>query len=757
MQACTVTWGGRYCPLIPWSRGKTLGWVPGKRVDRREIAEGIIDAFGVDVLVADDAAVVELGFAISRTVQLDQFFKVHVRERPGIPMHYVYGALYRDEFRFPNDAPSLLLPRVHRRDRNRLLQAAMFGEVSRTDPYHLRGLSELGARERTLQPDELYELIVGEGTPLRLTSEYMRITVDRSIIYFVMDAASTADVIDYWNLRAVGHRVLPFPLQWAAQLTDRVGASIDLENKPIPGRLPWTTQGVIMKSRSISDAQFRVAVAGVVAPTANYVVQDWVPRLFPSQARHLDQNVPRDVVAGEVEKTLPFSGRISLEPPALSWAGDLRLGRRELAVSLRVSVLDGSEPARAIPAQMPELARVLDADVTKAVWSDTQGIAYISSAWSPGLTFSIPAGQEVLTAWFRHLGWQATTSGAGKLARQMLRLLPTVHDIGSVLCEPLLRVFAKATRSSTRTITFDELEQTLGRVHRGAADDVRHRHREHLIALGVLKPGLLTGCAHCDQKNWYAFDRLSESVECERCLQTFRLPVARPPDRGQWAFRLRGPFAVEGAGQGGYAVCAAYRALASRSVLEDVSWSTGMELTPPGGVRLEVDFALCARSPKPTGERRPLLAIGEAKTGGAFGERSRRMPVQDSKNDAPGSRFTEEDMRRARVLADLLPGVAFVFATLATELSPKERALLSSFVRRQRRRNLGPVLVLTGTDLLGRQRFTDAWGHGKGEQARLGRALGHFPSFRATCEATNELYLQVPVSDRWPDVDDTVQ
>ncbi len=79
---------------------------------------------------------------------------------------------------------------------------------------------------------------------------------ERSVAVFVMDHKNALDVIDFWNLRALGWHVLPIPLKLAGLADIQRYAGTFVERYRAAGK---TLQGlmdpVILKGRSISSAR----------------------------------------------------------------------------------------------------------------------------------------------------------------------------------------------------------------------------------------------------------------------------------------------------------------------------------------------------------------------------------------------------------------------------------------------------------------------------------------------------------------------
>lgn len=68
----------------------------------------------------------------------------------------------------------------------------------------------------------LETLAIEVVTPLRSGSAGLQVNArSRSEpVLFYLDATKVRDLVDYWNLRAIGWRILPVPKQWADDLVE---------------------------------------------------------------------------------------------------------------------------------------------------------------------------------------------------------------------------------------------------------------------------------------------------------------------------------------------------------------------------------------------------------------------------------------------------------------------------------------------------------------------------------------------------------
>lgn len=734
IEAATLTWGGRFCPLIPRFKRRRV-WDDGRSISPEEVMQGVIDAFEPDVLVTDNASeAAGLGYEAQRVLSIDALFKDDLAERPGLPMCFVYEELYEREFRFQQRHPRQLIAPVPAVGVPALLHAAMFGAIPSDEGRHRATLRALGAVEETVTAATMLHKLTATYPPLRMTVELLKYPTDSGLRVLVLDPTKTSDIIDYWNIRALGRRVLPLPIGWIDAMVPTL--------RDLIARAAMRAS--FLRSRSVDAQTFESAVTGVGAPPDSIVLHNGMPRLFPAWSREADRCDAWEPTAAHSSSSFPARERIELAPPALEWVEPRFTTRPLFALSIKASMYLESEIAQTIPSGVPgvgELFRVMS--YPGAFWSTSRGFVRLTAGHDGDLWLTLPSADDAMKAWFASRGFSATPSSAGRLARQMQRILPTAFDASAVLRQPVVDVLAKAVRSPTRTVSDEELSEALGRVHRQKRKKLVEPHRERLLASGVLRPGMLATCSHCGQQNWYAFDALAAVVECERCVSDFELPVSRPPGRGAWGFRLRGPFAVEGAGQGAYAVMAVFAALSRARLLEGLTWTAGLDLEASDRTRIEADFVFCGRERVPGRNGASIIAVGEAKTGGAFG-----------KPGATGKRsdFGPSEISKALLLAEKLPDVGFVFATLASSFDSSETRALSSFVRKQRRARRGPVLVLTAHELLETESLLELWRCAStgSEEEQLAFRLGHHPSFRAVGEATTKLHLGVPTSEGWP-------
>jgi hypothetical protein len=248
---------------------------------------------------------------------------------------------------------------------------------------------------------------------------------------------------------------------------------------------------------------------------------------------------------------------------------------------------------------------------------------------------------------------------------------------------------------------------------------------ENYTGAKIFNLGVRVKCSVCDQRSWHPLEAIRPEIQCPICLSEFGLPTHNPRDEIKWSYKSLGPFALPKQGFGAYSVLLTVRFLSEYQ---------NPATTPVFSFRatrndkeLEADFMMFYRS-EAYWERETETIYGECKSFNGF---------------------TEKDVRRMRRIAEGNPGAILVFATLAPELSARDKRLLAPFVQASRKygeldRPKNPVLLLTGTELFADLGPPQCWRDAGGRMkafADLGRPID---SLVTLCDATQQLHLGLP-------------
>ena len=757
-------WGGRYNAIIPVF-GRTPTWRDDRRFSppARDVLRGYVQAFEPDFIVAADARLatglkVEKERILSLSDVLDSGRDEHVQF--GLSVFNLYRDLYEREFQFVRRHPAKVVhPSSPSKEMDNFI-AACFGSfpVGKEFEYFGTGYKDaFDAAGQTINESNFFETFTsGVGTPLRLGSAGLnlrRLAWSPGPTLFYMDATSSIDIIDFWNLRALGWKIFPVPKQWSSALVAPCKSFIEENHLPLQGNPKIFQRTTLLKSRRLNKADldkfFREVCPEQSAEPA-LMMQTLYPRLWDEWARDKDHVQRCEISAEDASLDLvPDSGRISFGTLSPDFAAETRMtGHPKWANVVRIrDYWPGSETAHVIPPNTPEVDRLLDSPGRSEVSATTEGIVVSCQYNDWTCRWSLPQGTPLLKTWFADKGFNVELSDKGRIALQMIRALGGPSGARVVSHPDIVRLLndmahgdvelpgeesedgAKKQARGLARARFTSKDRWIGllrRIH-GNHDVQVKRHWDALINRGVLRLGLHLKCQQCVQTTWYPLDKISPELICERCGEKLQFPVGDPP-RDAWSYRTQGPFTVENYAQGSYVVAAALRFF-SVALHGEATWAAGLEDKKN---RFEVDFSLWWDRSSYGGPE-PALVFGECKT---FG------------------RFEQKDVTRARTLAKNFPGVILVFATLRDSLTQREKRLLTGLARSGRRflgagKTHAPVMVLTAHELTHDMGPPYCWKDAGGKFAQFADRYRGFGGLTEMCDATQQLHLGMESYGEW--------
>jgi hypothetical protein len=551
---------------------------------------------------------------------------------------------------------------------------------------------------------------------------------------FYLDADNALDVLDYWNLRAIGWTVIPVAKQASdvPALCDAIKKFIEESYRPA-----LHTHVAILKSRSVQESEFEQFVDGLGLPRQpdagwpRWLKYLHYPRIWDEWARPHDGVVccgleaakEQHDLAGEQEG-LTFR---TVAPDFIDQFGGHGSPRYANEVELRY--YGAVEPfAEVIPEGDRNLVRAIGGIDFDAWRFSKRGMVYLARHADWSVHLSAPKAEDIVQQWLRARGWSIELSSTGRLAKQMLKRLGGVVGVGRLANQRTIQLLERM--APDKTVKKDAFWSEINRIaneEEYVKDPVRIL--SGLMETDMFRLGIEVQCPVCTQHSWYALDNADYAVQCQKCLETFKLPTHSPNDI-EWSYRTFGPFSLPYQAHGAYAVLLTLRFLAglrhepTTPLLSFVARKSGLEM--------EADLALFAREMR-FGLAETYLLFTECKTFNEFGPK---------------------DMLRMRQLGDEFPGAVLVFATLKPSLTGREKRLLSRIANRGRRywkaeRPYNPVLILTGTELFANWKPPTSWEKAGGRHATFASNAGRFWTLLELCDATQQLYLDLPPWQTW--------
>lgn len=758
-------WGGVYNPIIPVSnRLPTRLKRNGVFVkSATELTNGYISAFDPDIIVQITQRIPKAinlgGRTVIRPAEVWEHFDYESNELTpqfGVGVIELLDQIYDEHFRYVERHPiSIDFPRMPKKAR--LFWSALFGAYPARihDAVTHRYRKAIEIQQSTVTPDSFVSLLTqGIYYPTRITrldlNKHFRTGSWQYATVFLLDTSSPSDVLEFWNLRALGKTVFPVPLHLSQnqEVCDAVAKFVASIYRPhhynqeiyysvhfIPAH-SCSQDGMKAFTRAIHD-RLTIATRKNQPPILS---QHWYPRIWDEWARDKDEADPCDVWVNE--HTIDYTDvnrRIQFACEGPQFLQDrFGYGKPRCANEITMRFYDNKEyMASVLPRDAGENTRQVVSSVTS--FRDDCRIgrngliklenSFLSEYWD------VPLAQDVFFAWLKDRGFESELSTPGLIARQLYaqaegnmrvfknhQLLQLFEEMnGGPKANRRRQAYEGERRLDNREITAIEREKEIGdiKIRLREISSTGHLY-ETLLARKVFRLGSKVKCPHCARHQWYTLDSLKESMLCPKCLNSF--DALGRVDEGRWCYKTAGPFSVPGYADGSFCVLFALEQLMHRILNMEVTPSLSFNARANRSLSLEADFGALYRQ----------VQYGVVHDGVIFGECK-------SYND-----FQPADINRMRVFADSFPGAILAFCTLKRDLSTKEKKLITSLAKRGRRhwkheKPLNPVLILTERELFAEFSLPQSWSDLEG-----GKRFEHAHGILEICDATQQLYLGLP-------------
>ena len=762
LQVNACLWGGVYNFIIPAFKKTPRRYQdkPFPTPSARNLINGLVEAFEPDFLVETSSGITKgITFESGRVISLHTFMATDDRGRRtyGIDLRTICSALYEESFRFvQRHPPKVLLPQAPDR-RYDLLFAATFGEIPKSEEFadfrkHLTDaldakeeLVEVRAFSKLFGREILYPLRVGRYELGTQRGGWMG---DDPMLFY-MDERSTYDIIDYWNLRAIGWPIRPLPKSWASELHKDCELFIKNAHQPYPQPSNGMHMASFLCSRSCSFDEMQRFVSSLQKPSTTPVSVAWrFPRLWEEWGRRADHAQPQLVTYKTQSVDVHVSGdAVSLQTIVPEFMEHSSSGASENACANVIEDLPGG--ASVIPWQSADMDALTGLFEGKKIWTGREGIITMAGEYRTHRFLQVPSPINVFASWAEGHKLKLELSPAGRNADQVVKSLGGLAAVQLLGHQDVIRLLDRMARGDLEVELSEDspttekrrrirmsaapealVRETLMRASNGK-DRIARNRLKALLNSNVLTLGMKLPCPECEQSNWYGISELKTTLTCERCLRQFKFPQANPP-KNAWAYRVIGPFAVENFANGAYSVAFSVHFLA-QYVATECTWIPSFKLKGPDITDAEADFGMFLKPGVFSHLQDPLLVFGECKTFGAIESR---------------------DYTRMNTIAKLFPGAVICFCKLDAQLSSAEKRQIARIARAGRKplktgQQTNPVLVLTGTELFGQFKigsFTDDY---TGNFVGPARDVFLRRDVQEICGFTQQLHLGIESYHAW--------
>ena len=796
----TFLWGGMYNPIIPTYKQISSKWKehPFENPTAKSVVSGYLDNFDPDYVVPMGECV-NYDLDVGYRKKIDDVSKIlaSVEEdrvpNYGVGLFEVLEYFFEEELKFQRRYPlDVCIPRFG--TRFCFFLASVFGKLPENiDRIFLENFAEpLGAKKVNCFASNYAELIEPQKMYLRrMTRYYLKSRGRSKQCIFLLDATKPLDVMDYWNLRAIGWNVIPIPKQFAQfeetkQLIQDVIEANYVPRHSNPEIYHYTT---ILKSRSISEDELQqfsdslgIACSDKIRKSSKVMLQIWYPRMWNEWARGPDHVECCELIAdtdehdiSPNEETIHFK---TLDPKFVSidFAG-LDASRFANEIDLR---LYGDKKLRAevIPEAEVELARVID-EFNFLDWRISRsGLVYLSRHSENTVKLSLPEAEDIFARWMKLKGWTVELSSAGHIAKQMIlqlggvsgtwilaqegiiqllgkmsssneilsELLKRISDLQKLLkqnelqtAESEVEVFVKYLKEIQLQLGGDEKsmseEFVRGEIQKIAnqmgykIDGSAERILQQLIEAKVFQLGIEIQCPICTEHSWHSVKAADYELQCPTCLALFPFPHASK--KVNWSYRTLGPFSLPKHAHGAYTVLLTLRFFSDFSLLNGTTTPLMSFTAKKDGTKpLEVDLAMFFQESKFRNSKTEVIFV-ECKTFNSF---------------------KEKDVNRMIDLGEAFPGAILVFAKLEENLRDEEKTILctlanSSRINRRDNSPFNPILILTGKELFWKSDFSEWWEKRGGMRIAIDSREGMLE----LCDLTQQINLGMDSWDQWLD------
>ncbi len=756
IRLASTLWGGSYFPIIQLYKRMPATWrdKPLKAPHAKKVILGYIEAFDPDMLVQFSAAlpayIDETGLRVIKPGEVwDELGESRsFSPKFGLGIFEILREVFDENFKFKAKYPvSVILPRIP--SRLSLFWASLFGEL----PDRHREIVErhyaeaLEIQSVDVKSDNLAELLAPKARFPRRLVQHGIATHNRSFrlhtgFVFFLDATKIEDIVDFWNLRALGKPVIAVPKQLInnLQLNEYVIGFVKEHRRHWPHNPKVCDRASFIRARSCSMEEMQSYATSLTIerdpndPSSDgfLSLQHWYPRIWDEWARDKDGAAPDDLRGDKSESvdigdTNELRFRIPSVLPSFAQPHGYH-GEPRCANEINFRFYGNREYlAEVFPkASGKNFLRAISELGSFGEWRAGRNGLVKLVKYEFTSTRSVPTAEEVFFAWLSDLGWLPKLSPPGMLARQLYR--KTGGHPGILADDKMLGLLEHMNGGTVRRDGSPTAENVVNQERDLEVGEVKSRLRrellegrlhDSLVTMGAFKMGLRVRCTECHRQSWFPLESVRDTFTCPKCLTTF--PAIGNLGDSKWCYKTAGPFSVPRYAEGAYAVLLSLQLFGDHKLRLRATPVMSFAAEAPGKKELEADFAMFWQQTI-FGEETNGLLFGECKSYG---------------------QFEKKDYDRMRYLGRMFPGAVLVFSTLRKALSPTEIVEIGKITKAGRKywkaeRPLNAVLIVTGTELFGDVAPPYCW------DDPIKKRFEHVHGLFDLCDATQQIYLNLP-------------
>lgn len=730
IQLNTFLWGGIYNPIIPVYNSIPKSFPPHlkKHIKDENYLQKYLKVFAPDFTV-------RLGDCANQNFDKDNEENISVNDifigfedwrvpHYGIGLFEILNHFASNEHKYLQRNPKMLcVPKFS--GKYSLFLSSIFGQFSDEviKIFSKRYSSYFECTYPECSIDIYSELLEKQNLfPSRLMAyQINKLGGHPSLLY--MDANKFIDIVEYWNLRALGFDVIPLAKQ--AINSDSLCKSVlnFIEQSYKPQKHPAISyKATFYESSSINTFNFE---------TENFLKSLEVPFRCPIRENEIDKNkvhlsylpliddwafnmFSKSKIRFPLVREARFNitndeGQIKLVSPDFMFS---TIRRVAFANDIELTTHQDEKLMAEIIPEGNNLVALTIGGFNFPEWRTKKGkLTYLShfSDWT--LNLKLPIAEDVFFRWFQNTEFDVSISDAGRIGKQMLKSLGGIIGTWLLANEQIFDLIyqkfnyikkrksdeAQKNIDDSKSVYYDDLLGMLKKIANQSDYFIfRNYHRlfSKLLDSKIIQLGIEVNCSFCNQPCWYSINEIKYTVKCRNCLEDFSLPIQSPKNELKWSYRTIGAFSPGTTHYGSYSALLALRFF---------SVTLHGKTTPIFGLKIknkkkkqtkvpEADLALFFNENHISSEKYDLVFV-ECKT--------------------YNNLFSEKDFETMKLLADDFPKAFYVFATLEKQLKPKEKRIIRKFISYLKKLNpqnsITQVIILTGTELYSEKEPPECW------------------------------------------------
>lgn len=741
LQIAYSLWGGLYSPILPLYKR-----IPKSVIQEYDISvkttlyyKNVINNYDPDVILYDKSLDAEYINAFSegrRTIEIEDFEGSLIKEENeyGINFLQILKSILASEFKyqrnddlklfFPNTKKSNLflktflgtLPENMHKWLNKNLNETKFHVNSSIDYSNLS----------TFLPNRDFSYLDINLYGIRTRPE--RHWYKGQAIYF-FDDKRLNDLINYWNLRALGWSVIPVPIKqidneyFEGFITRFISHYIE-KNNGIFFINYLLGFNVTNEDKKLVDEKLN-SISIKLGGDIHFGYQGWFPRMWEKRSilesdkaiceqtiveyKYSQVDIDENYVKCGVNK-LPFDIQLNDQSHA-SYKVNLSFKYYEDQIN-HAGLIYGIDTQ-----DWNKLSHSFGLNTWRL---SNSGLSLYVNNIEDEINFYVPQSVDFFKIYFSKRGNVLKETANGQLANEVLKNIGGLR--GTYLFRNKLSLTILELFENGKIVPYSQLIGEIKKNLRFKKNDEVDFFVKRLLDNKIIEFGSKIQCPICNQRTFYMLPNLDEKLVCSVCRNNHELPTHKPR-LIEWAYRGIGPFSKNNKVGGLMSVFMTLR-LFNKEFADsygNMSSLIGFELIKKGCGLKEVDLAVLLQD-KNEDIIPPDLFLCECKT---------------YKN------FTNTDIERMIESGEEFPNSILTFATLNDSLQKEEKKQILEVVSHFRtgvgNRPLNPVLILTASELIP----DDLFNHFKSYKDEPTQHIRHNDWIGNLCELTVKKHLGI--------------